>query len=145
MKILPFKESDAKAVAELSNVNSTAFQYQRVTPSFLKRMCLRSDYRMFVAKEPGQLLGFCGAKYKKGDTAELGPICVRTELRAHGIGRVLVNRIFEELEPTECSRVIVKVKSSNSEGLKFFRSMGFNKMADCTCGGAPAVVMEYLH
>ena len=127
----------------MSNANSTAFQYQKVTPAFLKRMCHHSDYTMFILKEGREVLGFCGVNFKDPIIAEIGPICVKTERRTHGLGRLLVGRIFEFLEPLDTTKVIVKVKLSNKAGLEFFTALGFNKVAEVSCGGSPAVVMDY--
>lgn len=143
MKIHPFKESDAAAVAKLSNENSTAFQYQKVTPAFLKRMCSRKDYKMFILKDTGQIIGFCGVNFRNPKIAEIGPVCVKNERRTHGLGRLLVNEIFDFLEPMDHDLAIVKVKASNAVGQEFFRSMGFKRAAKCSCGGVPAIVMEY--
>jgi N-acetylglutamate synthase-like GNAT family acetyltransferase len=143
MKILPFRETDAEDVAKLSNENVTAFQYH-VTPSFLKRMCANKHYKMFVLKDAGQIIGFCGVNFRREDVAELGPVCVKSDRRMHGLGRVLVARVFEFLEPLGHSRVVVKAKSSNKTGREFFSTMGFNKIADVSCRGAPAVLMEHL-
>jgi predicted N-acetyltransferase YhbS len=142
MKILPFKESDAEAVAKLSNENVSAFQY-KVTSSFLRRMCTRKDYKMFVLKDAGQIIGFSGVNFKDTGTAELGPICVKNDRRMHGLGRMLVSRVFEFLEPLGHSKVFVKVKASNKLGQEFFGSMGFKNVGQVMCRGSPATVMEF--
>lgn len=140
MKIREFKESDAKAVAKLSNENSTVFQYADVTPSFLKQLCKNPKYKLFVM-EDGEIIGFCGANFENPLAAELGPICIRPDCRIHGLGKILVDRVFAFLETVRPEKVIVKIKDSNTIGQDFFKSLGFKKIGDCTCGGGPAVLM----
>ena len=143
MKIHSFKESDAGVVAELSNENAFAFQYSKVTPAFLKRMCSHKTYKMFVLKDSGVIVGFCGVNYKGRKAAELGPICVKNERRMHGLGRMLVMRVFEFVEPMNCDKLWVKVRASNRTAQTFFRSMGFVKSGEAMARGVPVVVMEH--
>lgn len=145
MKLREFRESDAEAVASLSNENSGFFQYSVVTPEFLKRLCNDSKYRMFVLEDDG-LIGFCGINYHNALFAELGPICVRADQRNSGFGRLLAEAIFEFLSKGKVSRppkVIIKVKSSNITAQAFFASLGFRKTGDILCGEAPAILMEH--
>jgi N-acetylglutamate synthase-like GNAT family acetyltransferase len=143
MKIHSFKESDAEAVAGLSNENSFAFQHARVTPSFLRRMCAHKTYKMFVLKDGGEIVGFCGVNYRSKRTPELGPICVKNGRRMHGLGRLLVMRVFEFVGPLGCQKLWVKAKASNRVAQKFFRSMGFKKAGEVSVRGVPAVIMDY--
>jgi N-acetylglutamate synthase-like GNAT family acetyltransferase len=143
MKIHSFKESDAEAVAALSNENSFAFQHAKVTPAFLRRMCAHRTYKMFVLKEHGAIVGFCGVNFRSKKAAELGPICVKNERRMHGLGRLLVMRVFEHVEPLNCDSLWVKVKSSNRDAQKFFTSLGFKKTGQASVRGTPVVMMEH--
>jgi len=143
MKLREFKESDAQAVADLSNTNSKAFQYSSVTPDFLTRMSNHPRYEMFVLEDGGQIVGFCGVNHEHWPVAEIGPICVREDHRARGLGKTLVERALAFAREFNILTVIIKVKPSNIRAQDFFKSMGFEKVEDIKVRGEPAILMVY--
>jgi len=143
MKLREFKEKDADKIAELSNENGEVFQYPEVSANFLKSMALAKGYKMFVLSEGSDVIGFCGLNYQSMPLVEIGPICVETSRRMHGLGRLLIDAVFEFLEPMNPPKVIIKVKASNIAGLEFFESLGFEKVGDTICKNEPAILLEY--
>lgn len=142
MKIREFRESDAEAVAKLSNENADFFQFSGVTPEFLKRLCSHPKYRLFVLEDNKEIIGFCGVNYQNLQLVELGPICVRTDWHRQGLGRLLVEAGFEFLRRMKGSRVIIKVKASNIAAQEFFASLGFKKSQEVFVAEEPAFLME---
>jgi len=143
MKIREFKETDAEKIAKLSNDNSEVFQYESVTPDFLKRMWKNPNYKLFVLSEGSEVIGFCGVNIEALPIAELGPICVEKSRRMHGLGRLMMEDVFQFLEPLKPARVIIKVKTSNIDAQEFFKTLGFTKVEGVLCGGKPAILMQY--
>jgi ribosomal protein S18 acetylase RimI-like enzyme len=144
MKIRPFKESDAVAVAKLSNANSEFFQYLDVKPEYLKCMCMSPYYKMLILDDAGKVKGFCGVNYSNRCIVEIGPICVSKALRDKGFGHKLVSRAIKQLDKMNPPHVIIKVKASNTNGQDFFRSLGFSPIESVEVNGEPAIVMEML-
>ena len=142
MKIRSFKESDAEKAAKLSNSNSDAFQYC-VTADFLRQMSQNPSYKMFVAADANELLGFCGVNFSQLPVAELGPICISDNRRMEGLGRLLLERIFEFLESHKPLTVIIQVKTSNTGAQEFFSSLGFKKTEGVMVNEIPAILMEW--
>ncbi len=143
MKIREFAESDAQAVADLSNANANFFQYPHVNSDFLMRMWSHPRYELFVAEDGGQIVGFCGVNFQQLPVSELGPVCVRADRRAHGLGKALVGRAMEFVRSKGPSVLIIKAKKSNIRAQEFFTSLGFRRAQEVSVGGEPAVVMEH--
>lgn len=143
MKIREFKEADAQKVADLSNANADVFQYPNVTPQFLKRMWDHPKYKLFVLADRSEIVAFCGVNYEHLPVAELGPVCVETSRRTHGLGRLLVNALFEFLEPLNAKKVIIKVKTSNIAAQDFFKSLDFKKVEGTLVNEEPAIIMQH--
>jgi len=127
MKISEFSKTDAREVAELSNRNWEVFRYKKVEPEFISRFCDHPFFKMFVLRENGKLVGFCGANWEKAP-AEIGPICVEERYRRKGIGRALISFISDFLEKLNIKKVFVKVKEQNKSGISFFVAMGFKEI-----------------
>ncbi|MBN2518310.1 MAG: GNAT family N-acetyltransferase [Candidatus Altiarchaeota archaeon] len=143
VNIRRFKESDATAVAKLSNQNSEFFQFPDVTPLFLQRFVNHPKFQMFVAEDKGVLMGFCGVNFENPEEAELGPICVRKDKRSAGLGKKTVLHTLRFLEPKKPKRVIIKVKVSNTGGQEFFKKLGFKASGnELSCCGEPALLMS---
>lgn len=144
MKIVPFKESDAEAVARLSNENSEFFQYPNVKPDYLKCMCSNPSYKMFILEDAGKVAGFCGVNCSNACVVEIGPICVSKALRDKGFGHKLVSRAIRHIGKIRPAHVIIKVKASNIAGQEFFKSLGFSPIAAVEVNGEPAIIMEKI-
>jgi len=142
MKIRSFKESDAEAVARLSNENSEFFQYIDVRPDYLKCMCLNPSFKMFILEDAGKVKGFCGVSYSNRRMAEIGPICVSKALRGKGLGHKLALRAIKHIDKIKPAHVIIKVKASNIAGQDFFKSLGFFTIEAVDMNGEHALVME---
>lgn len=143
MKLREFKDSDAQAVADLSNANSKVFQYSSVTPDFLTRMSKNARYDMFVIEEARKIVGFCGINHARWPVAEIGPICVRADNRERGLGKTLLQKAISLAREFNNLNVIIKVKASNKRAQEFFKSMGFKKTQDIKVHGDPAILMEH--
>jgi ribosomal-protein-alanine N-acetyltransferase len=142
MKIRPFKETDAKKVAELSNSNAEFFQYTNVSADFLKKMWEHPDYHLFVISEGSRVIGFCGISYIDKPVAEIGPICIERGRRMEGLGRLLFENIIEFLSELGAKKLIIKVKTSNSGAQEFFAKLGFRKAEGVLVNEIPAIIME---
>jgi|GEM_PF-1429234 len=146
MDIQGFKQSDAKAISTLSNSNSEFFQYPKVSPVFIRDMCAKPGFKMFVLRCGGAdspVVGFCGANFASPPTAELGPICVAGGLRKRGYGEELAKHALDFLKQNGITKVFVKVKRSNVAAQKFFKSLDFKVTEQIICGGEEALVMRY--
>ncbi len=138
-----FRDSDAKAVADLSNANSQFFQYPSVTPDFIVRISRDPKYDMFVLEDDSRIVGFCGINHASWPLAEMGPLCVRADYRRQGFGRILVQRIIEFARRLNNLGIIIKVRPSNIGAQRFFRALGFEKSHKEMVHGELAIVMKY--
>lgn len=145
MKIRDFKDSDAEKMAALSNKNAPFFQYNRVSPAFIRDMANASNYRFFVLSEGSGVIGFCGVRLpsKMHKDAELGPICVESGRRMQGLGRLLIDTVIEDLEERGIASMIIKVRTSNIGAQEFFSTIGFRKIGGTLVDDIPAIEMRY--
>ena len=141
MKIRNFKSTDAGKVSALSNDNLAAFQYE-VNSDFLSRMDANERYQMFVLSDGSEVLGFAGLNFEQLPLAELGPICVASTRRGSGLGRLLVDYVFEFADNIGVKKIIIKVKTSNITGQEFFGKLGFETVGETVCKGEPAILMQ---
>lgn len=130
VKICGFKEKDAIDIVRLHKENSVYFEEMDVTQEFIVNLSRRCDFKLFVASLNNRLVGFMGVLYHPGvGRGEIGPIGASMIFRNHGIGTKLLNCGISFLKQNHIKRVIVRVKSDNEVGLKFFLKHGFTKEA----------------
>jgi GNAT superfamily N-acetyltransferase len=95
------------------------------------------DAAIFVYERDGALLGFCTVRIDRAppiqvevQRAEITDLMVRASQRRRGLGRALVERALSWVEERGVERCEVRVASRNSEGRRFWRSVGFDDLMD---------------
>jgi len=82
----------------------------------------RKNKYILVAKDGGQIIGFCTA-IKNEDWNEIGALYVLKSYQGGGIGTQLVSRCFEWLGNEK--KVQLKVASFNNPAISFYNKCGF--------------------
>jgi GNAT superfamily N-acetyltransferase len=95
------------------------------------------DAAIFVYERDGALLGFCTVRIDRAppiqvevQRAEITDLMVRASQRRRGLGRALVERALSWVEERGVERCEVRVASRNSEGQRFWRTVGFDDLMD---------------
>lgn len=105
--------------------------YERVGPAALPDEVTETTWRRFfdanepiyciVAERNGKLLGLCHYIYHRS-TSRLELVCYLQDLftaadeRGHGIGRALINRVYEIAKNAGCKRVYWQTHTTNTPG-----------------------------
>ena len=126
LRIRNFDENDTESVIEIHKLCSSEFQFEEITPEFMREISQRQDFKFIVAVLDDKVAGFAGALfYESFGVSELGPVAVHPGLRNRGIGTGLVKYLLEFLESKKIKTIIVCVKSGNKNAANFFENFGF--------------------
>ena len=79
----------------------------------------------FVAEDNGVIIGTIMSGYD-GHRGWLYTVAVKPEFRRRGIGRQLVDHAVAALSNIGCPKVNLQVRSTNTEVLAFYESVGFS-------------------
>jgi GNAT superfamily N-acetyltransferase len=137
MNIRKMNVGDAAEAAELLRELAAAIGEDDVpdTPAIERNMRRMVDdesaYSAFIAEEEGAILGFVTAvKYRSllhsGGTELVNELVVSSKARGKGIGKALVERIFDDARAAGMDEVEVGVMAENGDALRFYRSVGFD-------------------
>lgn len=81
--------------------------------------------RIWVAEDAARIVGLSGL-IVDGTSGEIEPVVVSEEMRRHGIGRALVERVIHEADAIGITLLSVRPVGRNTAALKFFRDAGFD-------------------
>ena len=85
---------------------------------------LKVDDLIFVAEQRGKLLGAAMARYD-GHRGWLYSVAVNKLSRRRGVGKALVEYTISALRKMGCIKVNLQIRSTNTEVIGFYTSMGF--------------------
>lgn len=91
------------------------------------------NYPFFVCGEGGEIFGYAyAAPYKSRcaykSSAEVS-VYVKNNLRQKGVGRMLYEKLFEELLQTDVHAIIAGIALPNEASIKLHEKFGFEKVA----------------
>lgn len=115
-------ESDIGHIAALEK---ETFSLPQSKDDFLK-MTASDEKHLLVATCDGNFAGYIGAYTVLGES-DIMTVAVSPDYRKNGIGKLLVNALFNEL----CGKskaVFLEVRASNSAAISLYTSLGFEKI-----------------
>ena len=95
----------------------------------VERFLRRNPTTSVVAESGGEIVGaiLCGHDGRRGC---LYHVCVREDLRRHGIGKAMVVFCMNELKKEKISKVSLIAFSTNDIGNAFWKEIGWTKRED---------------
>jgi GNAT superfamily N-acetyltransferase len=115
--------------------------YERVGPTALPEEVTETTWRRFfdasepvhcvVAEREGKLVGLCHYLYHRS-TSRLQPVCYLQDLftapdyRGHGIGRALIEKVYDIARDAGSSRVYWLTHTTNTPGRTLYDKVGKN-------------------
>ncbi|MFA6427837.1 MAG: GNAT family N-acetyltransferase [Candidatus Magasanikbacteria bacterium] len=100
------------------------FEKQRIE-RWRKNIKENKNRKTWVAKTGREIVGFCGAS-KEDNVHEIGAIYVLPKYQGKGIGKELIKKAFDWLGDRK--DILVRVVSYNTPSIKFYESVGFQKV-----------------
>ena len=88
------------------------------------RDCLRVGYLCRVAEVDGEIVAYGVVAMGAGE-AHILNLCVRGELRGHGIGRQMLMLLLERARQAGMTEVFLEVRPSNRLAIGLYQSVGF--------------------
>ena len=85
---------------------------------------LKIDDLIFVAEHENQIIGACIAGYD-GHRGWLYAVAVSPSNRRDGVGSQLVKHTLAQLKNLGCGKVNIQIRSTNTNFLSFYESLGF--------------------
>ena len=81
-----------------------------------------------IAKLDDNILGFCGINILY-DHADITGMAVKKDFERHGIGRILMNSIFQKCRDLNIMDLFLEVRASNIAALGFYENIGFKQIS----------------
>jgi ribosomal-protein-alanine N-acetyltransferase len=81
----------------------------------------------FVAVSDGEVAGYVFAR-AVADEGEILNVAVREDLRGRGLGRRLLDAVFDDFRRHGVRTVYLEVRTSNTKGRAFYERLGFRQV-----------------
>lgn len=113
-------ESHVAAVAELEKICfNDPWSEKSIASELENRLSL-----WLVALENGEVVGYVGSQSVL-DQADMMNIAVHPDHRRKGIGRLLVERLCDELRGRDIAALLLEVRASNEPAKVMYENLGF--------------------
>ncbi len=124
LEIRPFRESDLEAVVRLWRVVfPDAPAYNEPVADIRRKLSVQPEL-FLVATAGADLVATAMAGFD-GHRGWVHYLAVHPERRLGGIGRAIMAAVEAELEARGCTTLNLQVRSSNPQGVEFYRRLGF--------------------
>ena len=97
------------------------------SPEILKNELIGENKKYIVAKNKNEILGFAGIMINLPDV-EIMNIVVKKEFRKKGIGKILLSKIIEISQKSNCENIFLEVNEKNIPALKLYENAGFKQI-----------------
>ena len=85
---------------------------------------LRDDTLFLVAEDGEDIYGYCGIVMVM-DEGDITNVAVASSMRNQGIGKMLLNKLFEETKNKGVNKIFLEVRESNAGAIHLYEKMGF--------------------
>jgi ribosomal-protein-alanine N-acetyltransferase len=119
IRIRAMEESDVPAVIAIERA---AYQFPWSETIF--RDCVRVGYVCRVAVIAGQPVGY-GVMSTGAGEAHVLNLCIRPEYRCRGLGRRMLEHLFDRAQIAGVHDVFLEVRPSNTAAIRLYQSLGF--------------------
>jgi len=124
---VPFLSIERMRPADLSDVlaiERASFSMPWSRGAFLYEIEQNQVARCWVGRENGQVVGYI-CLWEVADELHVTNVAVHPEARRHGIGRWLLESVFERARGGGARMVLLEVRPSNVEALGLYEAFGF--------------------
>jgi ribosomal-protein-alanine N-acetyltransferase len=121
-QLRPMRESDLAAVMR---IEMRAYDYPWTYGIF--QDCLRYGYCCWVFERDDCVDGYGIMSIAAGE-AHILNLCVRPEVRRHGLGRKILNFLVDLARRHDADTVLLEVRPSNRAAVSLYHELGFNEV-----------------
>ena len=124
---MPSLSIDRMQAVDLSDVlaiERASFSMPWSRGAFLYEIEQNQVARCWVGRENGRVVGYI-CLWEVADELHITNVAVHPEARRHGIGRSLLESVFERARASVTRIVLLEVRPSNVEALALYESFGF--------------------
>jgi ribosomal-protein-alanine N-acetyltransferase len=121
-QLRPMRESDLAAVMR---IEMRAYDYPWTYGIF--QDCLRYGYCCWVFERDDCVDGYGIMSIAAGE-AHILNLCVRPEVRRHGLGRKILNYLVDLARRHDADTVLLEVRPSNRAAVSLYHELGFNEV-----------------
>jgi [ribosomal protein S18]-alanine N-acetyltransferase len=121
-QLRPMRESD---LATVMRIEVRAYDYPWTYGIF--QDCLRYGYCCWVFERDGCVDGYGIMSIAAGE-AHILNLCVRPEVRRHGLGRKILNFLVDLARRHDADTVLLEVRPSNRAAVSLYHQLGFNEV-----------------
>ena len=124
---MPSLSIDRMRSVDLSDVlaiERASFSMPWSRGAFLYEIEQNQVARCWVARANGRVVGYI-CLWEVADELHVTNVAVHPEARRHGIGRSLLESVFERARASVARIVLLEVRPSNAEALALYESFGF--------------------
>jgi ribosomal protein S18 acetylase RimI-like enzyme len=125
LKIRPYLEKDKDGVVALWHEAFPDSPPWNIPEDDIERKLKVQRELFFVAGLKGKIVGTAMAGFD-GHRGWVYSLAVDEEYRKQGIGRALMKRVEDDLKAIGCTKLNLQIRSSNSEVVEFYKSLGYN-------------------
>ena len=115
----------ARDLAALMPVENASYEFPWTEGIF--RDCLSAGCDCWVLEERGELIGY-GVLSAAAGEAHILNVCVASEHRGRGLGRLLVRRLLDLARWHRATQVFLEVRPSNPNAIALYHDEGFNEI-----------------
>jgi ribosomal protein S18 acetylase RimI-like enzyme len=101
------------------------------TPEAIGARIRRDGRRLFLARSRQGVMGFAATRPLDGRIVELAGIVVGRSAAGQGVGTRLVEEALAAASRDGFARMVVRTERTNDPAIAFYRSRGFEPVADC--------------
>lgn len=138
------REAALADLAVLTDLESACLAGDAWSPALIESELLGETRSVLLASDETGVVGYCSMRIVDG-VADLQRIAVRPAARRQGLGRELLEELFDRAAGLGATRMLLEVAASNEAAIGLYESFGFEPISrrhDYYADGTDAVVME---
>ncbi|QQS54247.1 MAG: ribosomal protein S18-alanine N-acetyltransferase [Candidatus Competibacteraceae bacterium] len=108
---------------EVLTIEKRAYEFSWTESIF--RDCIRVGYHCQVLETPHGFIQTYGVMSAAAGEAHILNLCVRPELRGHGLSRRMLEHLLELARTAEVQSVFLEVRPTNTAAVRLYHSAGF--------------------
>ena len=124
MSSLSIERMRSVDLSDVLAIERASFSMPWSRGAFLYEIEQNQVARCWVARTNGQVVGYI-CLWEVADEVHVTNVAVHPEARRHGIGRSLLESVFERARASVARIVLLEVRPSNVEALALYESFGF--------------------